>query len=363
MARRNNQEVKFGDRVVRQRYAWDAGVRAAVVVFDGTRYPLLGLADEQLAISQQEQIWTLAALRQEASVSFFAVAAARREVAIGKQTVSLRQAWLARVAARAKAGLALRLDVDRARVLYLEAQQIVLEAQARAGDAADLLAGLLGEPPGKAPHIAAPAEVPVPPATDVALDAKARADLEAGRLAITATGKTAESIWWQVAPRLDLVGDAGLGPATFSNPDGLQWSLSLVANWQVWDGGARSARLAGIEAEVREQQLALRRAVRLAGIELQRALRAWRSAHAALAVARQRRAVAEQVHVQVAARFEQGLATSFEVSEAADGRHRGRLEESRSALAVQIAASRHRFLSGLAQDKGARDKSPAKGRL
>ena len=349
MGRRNNQEVLLGDRVVRQLYAWDAGARAAMVLFDGSRYPLLGQAEARMEIARLEQVWAIASLRQEATVAFFAVAAAQREVAIAQQTLGLRRAWLERVAARAKAGLALSLDVDRARVQRLQAEQMVLEASARAGDAADMLAGLLGEPTGRIPAIVAPPTVPAPPTEGPALLAAGRADLRAGELAITATQKGADSTWWRALPRLEVVTDAALGPESFSSPDGFQWSISLIANWQVWDGGARSAQLAAGHAEVREQRLALQRATRLAGMELRNALRAWRARFAALQVARQSRQLAEGVHDQVAARFERGLATSFEVSEAADGRDRSRLEQNRAALAVQIAAIRHVFLSGVAK--------------
>lgn len=358
LGRRNDEEVRLGERVVRQQYDWNAGARASMTLFDGTRYPLLGRAGTLLKATEAQAAWAQAELGFAVAQSFYTLAGARREVAIAAEAVSLRAQWLQRAEALLSSGVAIALDVARAHTQKLEAEQTRVEAMALAGDAADALATWMGRTTGEGLEIA---DGSPPEGVDAAqvggqapkspdLRAERRPDLEAARLSIEAVRDEKDAVWWRALPRLELVGDASAGRASLSSPDGLQWSVSLAATWQVFDGGGRGAELTAIDARVQEQTLALRRAERQARSALRGALRSWQSAQAARAVAVQRVALASQVRDLAAARFEQGLASSVEVSDAAERHLIARLSESRTLTAVQVAAARWHLLRGVMRD-------------
>lgn len=340
----NGQEVEFGDRVVRRRVDWSTGGTASVTLFDGTQYPLLAQAKKNIEVAELDGEWVRRTLQFEAESAYYSLVAAQRDVEIAEQTVGLRDAYVKRATALEASGVALPLDIARATVQKLEAEQLLLEANARVGNLADSLAVLLGRAPNgelRAQKLAR--DLPFPPADSEVPEQ--RVDLQADRLFIDSLESLEASRWWSVAPRVDLQGNLGFGPPSFTAPDGVSWSLTLSATWLLYDGGSRYARIKQARSQIRESQLRLQQTVRRADAQSAEALRTWRTAHQAVDVAQQQVEVAKQAYDMTVARFDSGLATSIEVTESSDQLFRAELAFSTARLSVDIASARFRYLT------------------
>jgi outer membrane protein TolC len=340
----NGQQVEFGDRVVRRRVDWSAGGSASVTVFDPSVYPLVKQATKNVEVAELNGEWQRSTLRFEVEASFFELAAAQRDVEIAEKTVELRDAYVQRATALEASGVALPLDVARATAQKLEAEQAALEARATLGNRADALAVIMGREPSGELRAAAQATSATPP--DKALDVPtARPDLEAERVSIDALNSLETSRWWSLAPRFDLQGDLRFGPPSFTAPDGVTWALTFSATWLLFDGGARYARIDGVQSQLREASLRLQLAERNADARMVEASRTWRTAYKAIGVADEQVEVARRAYEMTVARFESGLATSIEVTEASDQLFRAQSNSSRSRLNADLAAARARYLA------------------
>lgn len=341
----NGQQVEFGDSVVRRRVDWSASGSASITVFDPSVYPLVSQASKNVEVSELSAQWQRRTLRFEVEATFFELVAAQRDVRIASKTVELRDAYVKRATALEASGVALPLDVARATAQRLEAEQAVLEAQASLGNRADALAVLLGREPSGAMRAVAPQDSAPPPPDTASVVGPLRPDLEADRVSIDALESLETSRWWSLAPRFDLQGDLRFGPPSFTAPDGVAWSFTFSATWLLYDGGARYARIDGVQSRLRESALALQLAERQADAQLVEALRTWRTAFQAIEVARQQVTVAQQAYDMTVARFDSGLATSTEVTEASDQLFRAQSNLSRAQLDADLAAARVRYLS------------------
>lgn len=339
----NGEEVALGDRVVRPLVDWSVTGSASLTLFDGSVYPLVGQATRNLEIAELDAEWAERSLLFEVEAAYYELDAAQRDVDIATQTVALRQVYVDRATALEASGVALPLDVARATVQKLEAEQALIEAETRVGIAANALAVLLGREPTGALRAQPSVAAPTPPQTAAALSD--RPDLEAGARAIDAAKSLETSRWWSLAPRLDLRSDLRYGPPSFTAPDGVVWSLTLGLSWLLYDGGARYARIQAAESHVREAELRQSQRERYARADIADALRTWQTAHRAITVAEQQVAVAKQAYEMTVARFDSGLATSIEVTEASDQLFRAESTLSNARLTTDIAAARYRYLS------------------
>lgn len=339
----NGEEVSFGDRVVRRQLEWSASASASVTVFDGSAYPLVGRADHLVEATELESAWRRRTLHFELEAAYWQLHAAQMELAIAQRAVQLRTAYAERARALEQSGIALPLDVARADAQRLEAEQLVLEDSARLGAAADAVAVLLGFEPDGTLRAASPARAAKPESATAA----PRSDVEALRAREAAWRSAETSQWWKLAPRIDLRSDLRAGPPSFSAPTGVTWSVSLAAVWVLYDGGFRYARVAELETEAQEVELRIEQTERRARAELAQALRDWSAAFESTSVAEQQVEVATQAYEMTVARFDQGLATSIEVTEASDTLFTAESNLNRTRLRTMIAAARHRYLEGL----------------
>lgn len=339
----NGKEVALEDRIIRREVDWTVNGSASLTLFDGSAYPLVAQARHNLEATELEGTWQELTLKFEVESSFYELAAAQRDVEIAAQTVALRQAYVDRATALEASGTALPLDVARATVQQLEAQQAVLEADTRVTVAANALAVLLGREPDGALRATGAVEAAAPPAT--AHSPSARADIEAGLKRIDAAQSLETSRWWSLAPRFDVRSDLRYGPPSFTTPDGVTWSITLGVTWLLYDGGARYARIQAAASQVREQQLRQTQRSRVAKAGIADALRRWQTAFEAITVAHQQVAVAKQAYDMTTARFEAGLATSIEVVEASDQLFRAESTLSSAQLNADVAAATYRYLS------------------
>ncbi len=324
---------------------WSINGGVGVTVFDAPAYFDYWQAGASLEMTEQRAEWERHLLMLDAEVAFYTLASAQEEVEIAESAVDWREQYLDQAEALREAGLAVSVDVGRARVDVLEAEQALLEAEATLGNAADSLAVLMAEEPDG--ELRADTQVEV---DDLIFPEDARGvteqrdDFGAMRSGIEASELGRRGAWWSLAPRVDLRLNTNLGRTTQFNPERFNWSVTLSATWQLYDGGARYARADAAQAEVRQQELELERDLRGANAELVEALREWESAEASVAVAREQIEVAQQNYDQVVAQFESGLVSSLEVRDASQELLDSELGLNQRQLQVQLAEIRYRYL-------------------
>lgn len=341
-------ESSVGGNVVRKGFDWNTGLTASVMLFDGARYPSYSRAGDMVDVSKAEASWRRHTLLMEAEQSFYVLASAQREVAIAQKTVELRQAYLERAEAMLAADLAIGLDTARARTDLLEAQQRVLEAQISVGNASDALAILIGSKPDALLEAELTDFVmESPPGSAETSRLMERADFVSQKYALKAAERGKSAVWWSFLPRVELRAGLSQGPTTLFNPTGSAWSLSLAANWLLYDGGTRYARLELADVEIRERELGIERSLRTASAQLSNALRDWQLTAAALSVAEEQVKSAQEAYDVAEARFQAGLATSIEVTDASQALFRAEMALNQTELRAMLTTSRYRYLEAI----------------
>jgi outer membrane protein TolC len=155
------------------------------------------------------------------------------------------------------------------------------------------------------------------------------------------------SQWWSLAPTLELVGNVRFGPPSFAAPNGVIGQISLQLSWLLYDGGARYARANALNAEADELDWALKRLKREATAEQTRTLRNWRAAYEAIALAEEKLKVAQEAYDLASGRFDAGLATSLDVTQASDDLVNAELELVTARLGADLAKSSHTYVVGV----------------
>ncbi|MGM0576919.1 MAG: TolC family protein [Myxococcota bacterium] len=338
-----DEEVSFGSSTVVNQLDWDASGEASVTLFDGTMYPLYRQRGEEIEVAEAEAEWQRILLDLEAEEGFHTLAAAVREVAIAEDMLELRREHADEAEALADAGVALSLDVSRAEAELLAAEQQLLEARKTRDNASDALAVLMGLDPGT-PIELKPLRAWGPIVDPDREDLRRRADFMGMAFDLEAMQDSRASAAWSLAPKLDLRTRLSFGPTSFSNPDGRVLTATLTATWTLYDGGWRYAEMDRIDASLRERRLSLQRELRRAEAELHRILREFVSARETEDVAERRVEVAREAYEMATARFERGIATSFEVRDAAEALEEARMSESQASLQKMLLVARYHHL-------------------
>lgn len=347
VTRNLGESIEIDGRVIRPDFDWGLSGVASITLFDGPSYPRLRQADIFIELSEAETRWRHHLLSLEAEQAFYTLVASQREVEIAEVAVELRGAYLEQAEALLGAGMAISLDVARARTQVLEARQVLLEAGAALGNASDALTVLLGFDPNTR-LVAKLAEVDEvnPPERANWTDLPERSDFIAQQRNIEAAQQARRGIYWSFFPRIDFRLNANQGPASLFNPAGRNVAATVALSWLLYDGGARTARLDAAQAEILQRELTLDRNVRVASAEMTRALRDWQTSVEAIEVAQEQVETANEAYEITRARFESGLATSLEVTDASQALFRAELGLNQVRLRARLAESRYGYLEG-----------------
>ncbi|MCL6614873.1 MAG: TolC family protein, partial [Firmicutes bacterium] len=298
-------------------------------------------ADAEAAVAQAK-IEAAVAVAQK----YLAALTAAENLRLAERALNLAQENERIARANLEAGLATRLDVLRAEANTKKAALSLERARAGRRQAFDALLLQVGRPLGEELALVAPAIPATPPSVDrqalltAALGARveilqARTSLrklESGlieaknaglpALQLSATEKQGA---YSAKITLDLVtGDiqwsvggswSETSPAGPSVPgDGL--SLGLELSWTPFDGGARKAEIAALEAQLASARAALSRAEKEIELELGQRLSDLDLAFRALEEAKVERELALQTRDLAALRYQEGIALFSELEEA-----------------------------------------------
>lgn len=310
-------------------------------LFDLRALPLIRAATRGLEAQTIESEELRRALAFDVADSFYAalslerlLEAARQRVAVGRQTVDESRI-------RLDAGLANRNDLTRTE-LELATAELVATRAANTVTTARLALFYLVNPPADLPL----GELAVPErAAPLAADrATLVAQALAGRQELTALDQR-----WQAARQLALAPRLGWVPRLdlrgiyrWTNEAGLSgnsedWNIGANLTWELFDGGDRIAIAAQRDAVAKEAGLDLARRRRQVELEVDQASADLATAEAALAQARTQVAFASQNAEEVRERFQNGLATALEQTDAQVAAFEAEVEVARQGFARDVA--------------------------
>ncbi|MBK9034338.1 MAG: TolC family protein [Myxococcales bacterium] len=323
---------------------WDFGQRAA-----RRAAAVAGVDVERVALTQVER-----ALLQQVEVAYAQVLGTRAQAEVQRATLEAEARHLTEAEQYLGAGARTEIDVAQARARLATARVAQLRADNAAALAAAGLARAIGAP--LPPAATFPTTWPAALAgEDVDLDAlvreAARTDPDLAGVAAqrTATARARAATAVSTRPTLSATASVGVDAlGTYGLPPddrrvAGRWGVGVALSWQLYDGGARAARLRAADANLRG--LDARRAGRL--VELRYQVDAARLDLGAakgqrLATVDSVAAASDQLRL-AEARFVAGLGTSAELADAQDAvtRARGDAVAAEYQLALARATLRH----------------------
>ncbi len=276
--------------------------------------------------------------------AYYACAGADELVEARRHAVVVAQKALDNARARLEAGVVTRVEVQRAELQLVRAQQALLESQDTQVQTYRALGTIMNmhEPVRVIAAESAPPE-PAPVETLTSQALQLRPEFTALYRTIDANRLTVDSNWWRWAPSVSAFGNVrAFNYAGFSG-DQYSWAVGLQLDWTLYDGGIRDAqrKLAAAQRDENEARLdQLKDQVRDDVYNAERALGTKRRA---LDAARRSVQLSQQTLDLVQVQHDAGTATQLDLLQAQD-----------NLVAAEVALAQARFdlsLGGLQLDR------------
>jgi outer membrane protein TolC len=330
---RNDREAGFGDVTLQARDQLDASATLTVPLIAPPAYPAVSAAKRGRAASEASFEATTSQLLLGVAQAYYAAAGADELVAARKNAVEVTARTLRDARTRLGAGAASPVDVTRAELAAVQAEQAVTEADAAREAAYRALATLvqLREPftvaPGARP---APAPASAGELTGAAL--RTKPELRALETSVSALDAQLASNAWSWAPTV-----AAFATARESSVAGIagekeSWLAGIQLDWKLFDGGTRAADRSGLRSRRRAAEAELARARDTISDEIADRARAVETKKSALAAAERGLALAAETLGTVRVQYAAGAATQIELLQAQDAQ-----------VASAVALARARF--------------------
>ncbi|MBX2796488.1 MAG: efflux RND transporter permease subunit [Myxococcales bacterium] len=284
-------------------------------LFSGTALPGLRAANKLHAAGQEDLRAAVMRSKSQVAQAFYGVLAATQAEQVSANALEIAQSQLELARRRFEAGLddkrgqiQAQLAVSRAERDLQSARESLLEVQT----SFEMMTGLDGA------NLVLPEPFRVPTDVDVALaDARSRRpDIRAAGYRVDAlkAQRTAQDLRW--LPTLDAVGTVNWTENTGFNDQNFTWNVALSANWELWDGGLRTAERRETASQARSAAYAKRLTDRVAEREIRLAFEAHRRAEEALQAVADELELATQSLELAERSFQSGGATWLELEQA-----------------------------------------------
>ncbi len=320
-------------------------------------YPALQAAKKNLAAALGNYGVSEAQILLGVAQSFFAAAGAdalgvarRNAVAVAKQTIDNAQA-------RLEAGVVNRVEVTRAELALLRAQQSERETQDLREQTYRALATLLLL---REPFVVISPDDPMMPlesARELADSAlKLRPEFVAAERTIEALDAQASSSRWRWAPTLTGFGNLRAFTYPGFSGDNYAWALGLQLDWVIYDGGARDAARRLSEAQRHENELRLLQLKDTVVDDVEVARRALGTKKLALQTARRSVDLSKETLDLVRVQHDAGTATQLDLLQAQDSLVGAEVAVAQARFDLDLSALQLRQKAGLFPASGPSDK-------
>jgi outer membrane protein len=327
-----------------------AGVAVSQLLTDfGRTSDLVKTASLRAQALQQSAVTDRADVLLRVDRAFFSALRTQAILRVALDTVSARQLVADQIGALAQSNLKSGLDVSFAKVNLSEAQLLLLQARNDQAAAFAVLAAALGQADAPAYVLTEEPLPPAPPAEDAALIVQAlrdRADVVAERLASESAAKFADAeraLWF---PTVSALGAAGLAPYHQPGINSPYSAIGVNVSVPLTNGGLFSARHAEATlraraeaARVRDLENRVSRDVRVALLDAQSAFQRLDLTNQLLEQAAQSQELAE-------ARYNLGLSSIVELTQAQLNKTRAEIEQATARYDYQARMAALRYQTG-----------------
>ncbi|MDB4979257.1 MAG: Heavy metal efflux outer membrane protein CzcC family [Myxococcales bacterium] len=320
----------------------DFGVNATVPLLVPAAYPALDAVKKGVSASEAGYDVSQSEVLVGVARAYLAAAVSDEVLVARRSSIDVARATLGYAHTRQEAGTVTKVDVDRAELAVVRAEQLEREANYGKEQAYRALGTLIGqEGPFRIQLEASTA--PLPDGRDVAGALSLRPEFRVLEATVASADAQSRARAWQWSPSISGFGNARKFNYQNFAQDRYSWAVGAQLDWLIFDGGSRDAQRHAANAQVQEAQSrvdVLRETIRddLAnGVsEMQTKKRGVEAAERALALSRE---ALELVRVQ----YEAGTGTQLDLLQAQDavvGAHLG-LAQAHFDVAAADLALRH----------------------
>ena len=310
----------------------------------------IGEAAAGFASAQNGVAATRADVINDTTAKYFGLLAAQQRAAIADQAVVVARDDEKLAEQQFNAGTAARADVLREQVTLANAQVSAVQADNDAALANADLANTLNIELGSniQPTENLNAAVPAFTLTEILADAQAkRPELASSQNAVTIASDAVKAARAGTLPTLALqVQNAGLTP-NFENIKQPQLSETLSITWKLFDGGMTHGQVAQAQAEVEKAQINLKQLQNGVDLEARQAYLNYVAAQAQVVAARSAQTSAAEDLRVTRIRFQAGVGTSLELSDALLADTQAKTQYVTAQAAVQSALITLKRAAGL----------------
>ena len=252
--------LQAGNPIIQKGEQLDFVLAATVPLIVPYAYPALSAAKRLEEAGRANFDVTDAQVLYATAQAYYACAGADELVEARRHAVVVSQKSLDNAKARLEAGVVNRVEVTRAELQLVRAQQALVESQDTQAQTYRALGTVMNM--HETVHVVAAEPAPTGEAPVETLTAQAlqlRPEFMALERTIDSNRLTVTSNWWRWAPTVSAFGNVrAFNYAGFSG-DKYSWAVGLQADWTLYDGGIRDAqrRLAQAQRDENEAKLDL----------------------------------------------------------------------------------------------------------
>jgi outer membrane protein TolC len=250
--------IAAGNPVIQKGEQLDYVINAAIPLLVPYAYPALSAAKRTEEAGRANYDVTDAQVLYATAQAYYACAGADELVEARRHAVVVAQKALDNAKARLEAGVVNRVEVTRAELQLVRAQQALVESQDTQAQTYRSLGTIMNmHEPVRVVAAEKPiaAEAPVETLTAQAL--KLRPEFLALDKTIDSYRLTASSNAWKWAPTVSAFGNLRAFNYQGFSGDNYSWAVGLQLDWTIYDGGLRDAQRALANAQLLENQAKL----------------------------------------------------------------------------------------------------------
>ncbi len=219
---------------------FDANVSATMPLIAPAAYPALDAVKKGYGSSEANYAASEDTILYSVAQTFYAAAVSDEVLVVRQSAIRVAQATLDNAQTRFAAGTVTKVDVDRAELALVRAQQGELDARYGREQSYRALATLIqADGPLKA---IPPESLPPPGQTDLDMALHLRPEFRGLILSEESSDAQRRAYGWKWAPTLSAFAKANIGNYIGFTGDKYAWSVGAQLDWTLFDGGTRDAQ-------------------------------------------------------------------------------------------------------------------------
>jgi outer membrane protein len=242
----------------------DGTINATMPLLAPAAYPALEAVKAGVRASEASFEASQASVLFSVAQAFYTAAISEEVLVARRSSIDVAHATLDNARTRFAAGSVTKVDVDRAELAALGAEQLEREARYGHDQAYRALATLIqleGAFRVQSPPAPAAGAAGAPEERDPEMALRLRPEFRALQLSVQSANAQRRAYGWRWAPTLSAFGAAHIGNYAGFTGDRYSWSVGAQLDWTLYDGGVRDAQrhLAAAQAAEAEARAALLR--------------------------------------------------------------------------------------------------------